>query len=222
MVVISRRNFILGCLAGGVGGYIPAALADPSNPPHEEPSYFGSTELRSEKLSLFPKWRDVLSRFVKERMKVKGCTGDCDYATWQAFLKTVKDLDPMTQLDRVNREMNKKPYIIDPINWGVPDYWATPFEFFLKSGDCEDYAIIKYISLRSLGWAADTMRLVVLEDQNLEIMHAVLVVFYQDVTYVLDNQIRSVIPADRIRHYRPVYSINEKAWWKHKFPNRNS
>ncbi|MGO1119639.1 transglutaminase-like cysteine peptidase [Rhodovibrionaceae bacterium A322] len=214
LIVISRREFLLSVMAGGCAFAIGPSLANTPKTP--QPSFFGSTELRSEKLSLFPKWRNTLSRFLKQRKKVKNCTGSCDYATWQRFLKDLKDKDPMTQLTEVNREMNSKRYVLDPKNWGVPDYWSTPFEFFLKSGDCEDYVIIKYLSLRSLGWKPDSLRLVVLEDQNLKLMHAVLVVFYQGKTYVLDNQIRSVISADKIRHYRPVYSINEKAWWKHR------
>ena len=53
----------------------------------------------------------------------------------------------MQQLDAVNRYMNKHQYITDIVNWGVTDYWETPREFFLKDGDCEDFAIAKFKSL---------------------------------------------------------------------------
>ena len=112
--------------------------------------------------------------------------------------------------------MNRSPYIIDPINYGVPDYWATPVQFFVKDGDCEDYAITKYLSLRSLGWPAEKMRIVVLQDMNLNIAHAVLVVQLNGKGYVLDNQISQLVTDDQILHYRPIYSINENAWWLHR------
>ena len=60
------------------------------------------------------------------------------------------------------------------------------------------------------------MRIVVLQDENLRVAHAVLVVYHQGRTYVLDNQITQVVTDDRIAHYRPIYSINEQSWWLHQ------
>lgn len=72
------------------------------------------------------------------------------------------------------------------------------------------------MSLRALGWDNDHMRIVVLKDLNLDIAHAVLVVYRDGLAWVLDNQIGEVVAADRIRHYRPYYSINEDSWWLHR------
>lgn len=120
------------------------------------------------------------------------------------------------KLAAVNRFFNRAPYVVDPVNWGVPDYWASPGQFAAKDGDCEDYAIAKYLALRRLGVSAAKMRVVVLEDRNLGTDHAVLAV--RDETgriWILDNQTPVVVDAARVRHYRPVYSINEEAWWLH-------
>jgi len=54
------------------------------------------------------------------------------------------------------------------------------------------------------------------KDLNLKIGHAVLVVFEGGKTYLLDNQIKSVVETKTVRHYKPVYSINDKAWWRHR------
>ena len=51
----------------------------------------------------------------------------------------------------VNRFVNGWAYRADADNYGRSDYWATPLEFFRRSGDCEDYVIAKYRSLRLLG-----------------------------------------------------------------------
>ncbi len=114
--------------------------------------------------------------------------------------------------------MNEAPYITDIRNYGVDDYWATPKQFLDRDrdGDCEDYAIAKYMSLRSLGYTPADIRLVVLQDNNLRIAHAVLVAYVDGTAFVLDNQIKQVVEHSRIRHYSPYYSINESGWWLHK------
>ena len=122
----------------------------------------------------------------------------------------------MSQIREINDYMNRAPYITDPVNWGEKDFWATPGEFMAKFGDCEDYAISKYMSLRYLGYAEKDLRVVAVKDLNLKIGHAILVVFYKGNPYVLDNQIKQVVPAAKIKHYLPVFSINAKAWWKHQ------
>jgi predicted transglutaminase-like cysteine proteinase len=112
--------------------------------------------------------------------------------------------------------MNRRHYVSDSRNWGVKDYWATPGEFMARSGDCEDFAIAKYLSLRQLGWSEDTLRVAVVRDLSLNVNHAVLIVYFDGRTWLLDNQIRRVVETETVRHYRPVFSINEKYWWRHR------
>ena len=186
-----------------------------------EGTLFGWDEKRFDSITPFTKWRGTLDRYFKERKLEDGpCTSSlfnsCHLQDWKKFVDGLKGRQPMAQLDAVNRYMNRAPYITDPVNYGVPDYWATPKQFFVKDGDCEDYAITKYLSLRALGWPVEKMRIVVLQDENLRVAHAVLVVYHQGRTYVLDNQIDQVVTDDRIAHYRPIYSINEQAWWLHQ------
>ncbi len=179
-----------------------------------EPLLFGTRESFSAKLTLFTKWTGTLSRYQGE---VEGCQSSiCDKAAWQRFIDGLRGAGPAAQLDAVNAEMNRHPYIEDPVNWGVPDYWETPFEFLRRDGDCEDYAISKYLALRALGLDLGTMRIVVLQDMNLDLGHAVLAVYLDGRIMILDNQIKRVVGADSIRHYRPIYSINEDGWWLHQ------
>ena len=42
------------------------------------------------------------------------------------------------------------------------------------------------------------------------------VTFADRQTATLDNQIAQVVPTDIIRHYQPIFSINEEAWWLHQ------
>jgi len=122
----------------------------------------------------------------------------------------------MTQIREVNTFANTWKYITDPVNYGKPDYWATPGEFFAKAGDCEDYGIVKFMSLRALGFSNDDLRLVAVQDLNLGVGHAVTVVFHDGRYLLLDNQIKQVIDTRAVGHYRPVFAVNEEAWWLFK------
>ena len=50
-----------------------------------------------------------------------------------------------------------------------------------------------------------------------EDFEAVLVVYVDGVAWLLDNQIRDVVRADTVRHYRAIYSVNETTWWLHRY-----
>ena len=184
------------------------------------PALFNTREVRSTNLEPFSKWRGAMARNLEEARVPDDCEPGvftrCDAQEWHRFLDDIAGRQRRDQLDAVNHEMNRRSYILDPRNWGVPDYWATPRQFFRKHGDCEDYAIAKYLSLRALGVPIEDMRIVVLQDLNLGIPHAVLVVYLGEEAFVLDNQIRQVVSAKQIFHYKPVYSINETAWWLHR------
>jgi predicted transglutaminase-like cysteine proteinase len=112
--------------------------------------------------------------------------------------------------------MNARRYVPDDKNWGMQDYWATPGEFLARSGDCEDFAIAKFLSLKQLGWTDDELRLVAVKDRTLGVGHAVLVAYFGGKIWLLDNQLEQVTDLDTVRHYEPVYSINESHWWLHK------
>jgi len=71
-------------------------------------------------------------------------------------------------------------------------------------------------TVRSLGFAVNQMRIAVVQDLNLNVAHAVLVVYIDGEGFVLDNQIEQVIAQSKVHHYRPYYTINENAWWLHK------
>lgn len=180
--------------------------------------------VKREDTAAFAKWHKMLQRFEKAHHSASNCTnaplGRCPREEWQGFLKGLQTADLNTKLNAVNMRVNHAYYITDIRNWGVTDYWATPFEFFSRDGDCEDYAIAKYLSLKALGVDPAQMRIVVVEDTNLGVPHAVLTVETPRTTLVLDNQVDTVVDAQAVHHYRPIYAINETAWWLYQ-PRRS-
>ena len=182
------------------------------------PQIFDMAETRSDNLRPFTKWTWMLDRYSKEKpQEVASCNDStCRLQSWRQFLETLKGKSREQQLDAINSYANRHPYIEDLPNYGVPDYWATPREFLQKDGDCEDYAITKYWSLRALGFQDDELRLVVVQDMNLGVAHAVLLAYSEGKALLLDNQIKSIVDSAKIHHYRPFFSINEQHWWLHK------
>ena len=186
-----------------------------------KPSIFNSVEVRKKGLKPFPKWTGALERFIAEGKKNEGeCKpsrkNKCHYTTWSQMVDRLRDVDIYAKIKGVNDFMNKAPYVVDRMNWGVKDYWATPGQFFAKFGDCEDYAIVKFLSLRSLDVPSDMMRIFIVKDLNLKVGHAVLAINLQGKTYILDNQIKRIVESTRIRHYKPIFSLNEEGWWLHR------
>lgn len=191
---------------------------------YAESSLFGYQSIEKNNLELFPQWLSVLERHLRDTSAAGSCQSArfnrCHLRQWQAFLQDIRGLPLMQQIRQVNRYANKKPYILDMENYGLNDYWAAPKEFLMNNGDCEDYAIIKMLSMKWLGYDINRMRVVVVQDTNLRIPHAVMAIEVagrekDNDILILDNQIDEVISHADIFHYVPVYSVNEKHWWMH-------
>jgi predicted transglutaminase-like cysteine proteinase len=212
-----RRLLATMVLAIGFG-LAGEALAAPSS------ALFGTLEFRSNSHAALPQWRRVLAGIERERLGYAACAvGEADCGSraamgWQALLKSLEGAPDMQQIREVNSFLNQWRYRPDNDNWGRSDYWATPLEFLRRSGDCEDYAIAKYVSLRSLGFAADRLRMVVLRDTLRNLAHAVLAVYVGNEVYILDNLSNAVLPQSRLGHYVPYYSVNETSRWAHVAP----
>lgn len=177
------------------------------------PMLFGTVSFRMS-LKKQQNWMSVLKRnasspiFSDERAFSRS-------VTWGQFRRRLQGLSLREKLREVNRFWNAWPYRSDREVWHKEDYWAAPVEFLALSGDCEDFCIAKYFTLRELGVAADDMRIVVVKETIRGIAHAVLAVFEGDEVHILDNLSDSVRPMRRVRNYVPHVSVNENGRWIH-------
>lgn len=174
---------------------------------------------RIEGIAQFPKWTDMLRRWSKQVAAAQNCVAaigevqDCVPSEWASLTARLRSLDRRAMLDRLNRAVNRHPYVAATDNWGRADYWETPFEFMSRNGQCEDYAIAKFMILRALGFADDELRILVVRDVVRQVDHAVLVVNLDDTAWMLDSLDDTVAPLASATQYRPYYAINETAWW---------
>jgi len=116
----------------------------------------------------------------------------------------------------VNGFFNQVPYVTDLINWGVDDYWATPTELLGSfGGDCEDYAIGKYLSLKEIGIPIEKLRITYVRALNLGETHMVLAYYPTPDAdpLILDNLIGDIRPASQRTDLEPVYSFNDDDLW---------
>ncbi len=173
---------------------------------------FGTAERRSTDLSSFTKWRDMFDRFNREVARESSAKV---IQKWRSDLVELRGKPLVEMANGVNNLMNKVKYIGDNRNWGKSDYWGTPIEFLTRGGDCEDFAIAKYVSLRALGVPESQLRIAVVKDLQKGIPHAILIVYTEEGPMVLDNQIKAMTRASMISHYKPIFSINHGAWWVH-------
>lgn len=221
--VTERRGFL--ALAAGAAVSLAAAglpgkafaLAVPgpddvTTPPASYPALFQSREIAlGSPLHFLPKVQSLVGALAEAYAGGDGAVG-----RWNALVNGLSGAGPMTQIEEINRFVNEVRYIDDQRHWGVDDRWATPAEFFADGGDCEDFALAKFVSLHRLGFNVERLRMVLAQDERRGADHAFLVVYLGDEAHVLDNQIRTVTPHQAISHYRPLCSFNDHQLWLHR------
>jgi predicted transglutaminase-like cysteine proteinase len=137
--------------------------------------------------------------------------------SWQVLIKLTRNLSEQEKLKRVNDFFNQHiEFVDDDYLWGVADYWATPLEVLTKgAGDCEDYSIAKYFTLKELGVPESKMRITYVKAIELNQAHMVLTYFERPgvVPVVLDNLNPVIKLASKRQDLLPVYSFNGSGLW---------
>jgi predicted transglutaminase-like cysteine proteinase len=145
---------------------------------------------------------------------------------WDEQIKANLSSSEREQLNDINRFFNRKVRFSDDINiWSQKDYWATPVETLIKgAGDCEDYSIAKYFTLRRLGIPSEKLRITYVKALNYNQAHMVLT-YYATPTaepLVLDNLINDILPASQRKDLLPVYSFNAEGLYLPGSNNKKS
>ena len=148
---------------------------------------------------------------------------------WDSMIENAKSKDVLNQLKDVNDFFNKIKYRVDIEQWGKNDYWAAPFEFIgTGAGDCEDYAIAKYYSLRKLGIPEEKLRITYVKllqrGTKYEEAHMVLTYYHNPTStpVVLDNVNKKLKLASKRTDLKPIYSFNAQGLWQAKNKGKTS
>ena len=167
---------------------------------------------------------ETIFRFDKEFLKKAeekcGKEGPARFTAWEELIHNDKSPSDREKLSKVNHFYNSRIRFVSDIDlWGVQDYWATPIEFLCKNaGDCEDFAIAKYFTLKAMGVAEEKLNIAYVKAIQYNIAHMVLTYYSEPGAepLVLDNLIDSIEPGSKRTDLMPVFSFNGLGLWTAK------
>ena len=165
---------------------------------------------------LTEKWRGLSLDIAEDLDALERCRAASDRcspaaAHFLAVIEVAGGLDGRARLDAVNRAVNGAiRYTGDMAQWGVADLWSSPLATFATlRGDCEDYAIAKYVALRQAGVAAADLRIVLAHDNALGEDHAILAARHDGRWLILDNRRADLAEDGEVRHLAPLFAIDQ-------------
>ncbi|MDR2260370.1 MAG: transglutaminase-like cysteine peptidase [Azoarcus sp.] len=138
---------------------------------------------------------------------------------WRAMIEETRALPDHIKLRHANDFINGRiRFESDLAVWRQADYWATPLELFGKqAGDCEDFAITKYVTLRAQGIPAEKLRLVYVHARigagNPGQAHHMVLSYYETPAaepLILDSLVGEILPAGRRSDLFPIFSFNHE------------
>ncbi|MGF1699424.1 transglutaminase-like cysteine peptidase [Photobacterium makurazakiensis] len=135
---------------------------------------------------------------------------------WRQLLADIRHSDERLLLEQVNDFFNQLRFLDDIDIWGKDDYWATPLEFLgVGAGDCEEFSIAKYFSLRELGMDDEKLRLIYVKAIELNQFHMVLAYYPtpSSIPLLLDNLTPEIVDASQRQDLHPIFSFNGSKLW---------
>ena len=221
---VNARAWRAGIIACGLACFGPVDLRaetpEPSAPAEliersAEPFGLATSSLPSG--GLRDKWLGVQRRLDDEMVQLALCEGDRDGCVSPAALKFLDIVDAAqlrdgrARLGEINRAINLaiRP-MSDLAQHGQIDVWTSPLATLARGGgDCEDYAIAKFIALRHAGLAPDDLRIVVLRDTIHGEDHAVAAARLDGRWLTLDNRRMAMVEDADVRNFRPTFVIGQ-------------
>jgi predicted transglutaminase-like cysteine proteinase len=195
-----------------------AALNSPetSDPVERSAEPFGLLASQLSGGGLREKWLGVQRRLDDERVQLALCEGDPDRCAspaalqFLAIVETARAREGRARLGEINRAIN---LAIRPMGdleqYGEIDVWSSPLATLTRgAGDCEDYAIAKFVALQRAGIASDDLRIVIMRDTIRGEDHAVAAARLDGRWLTLDNRRMAMVEDADVRNYRPSFVID--------------
>jgi predicted transglutaminase-like cysteine proteinase len=167
--------------------------------------------------ALREKWLGVERKLDDERVQLALCEGDPDRCASPAALQflaivdNAKAREGRARLGEINRAINLaiRP-MSDLAQYGEIDVWSSPLVTFAHgAGDCEDYAIAKFVALRQAGVSPEDLRIVIMRDTIRGEDHAVAAARLDGHWLTLDNRRMAMVEDVSVRNYRPLFVIDQ-------------
>ena len=187
------------------------------DPPPARKALFGLFAFRAPEGMLWRKWRGIEADIAKEhtilehcRTNPEGCPSNA--AQFLRLISAVKAKSGRGQLDEANRAVNMAVrYVSDFAQHGEADRWSAPLATIATAkGDCEDYAIAKYVALTEAGFPRGDLQLVLVRDRAVRQDHAVLAARLDGHWLILDNRRSELMNDSEATSFAPLFTINDR------------
>jgi predicted transglutaminase-like cysteine proteinase len=178
---------------------------------------FGLFATRLSGGNLSEKWKGVERKLEDDMVQLALCDGDRERCVSPAALQflaivdTARAREGRARFGEINRAINLAIRATsDMAQYGQIDVWSSPLDTFSSgAGDCEDYAIAKFVALRMAGISTEDIRIVVLRDLMRGEDHAVVSARLDGHWLTLDNRRMAMIEDIDIRNHRPLFVIDD-------------
>jgi predicted transglutaminase-like cysteine proteinase len=178
---------------------------------------FGLQIMAAAPSELSAKWAALASHLRSDEATLAMCRSndsECPAAA-RGFLQIIEQgrkRQGRARIGEINRAVNLsiRP-MADWMQHGIDDVWSAPLATFASgAGDCEDYAIAKYVALREAGTVADDLRLVIVRDVRRNADHAVAAVRFEGEWLILDNRHLALVNAAEVPHFSPLFVLDHR------------
>lgn len=159
---------------------------------------------------------NLSNAFIKQMGQKYGKRAELRLQRWQKLISDLKNDSEQDKLRKVNDFFNKVRFLDDIQHWQQKDYWATPVEFLVTNGgDCEDFTIAKYYTLKALGVDIAKMSIAYVKALDYNQAHMVLTYYSTPKAepVILDNLIPQIKKASKRKDLLHVYSFNGDNLW---------
>jgi predicted transglutaminase-like cysteine proteinase len=175
---------------------------------------FGLFTFRAPRGALWSKWEGVEADIANEKLVLNDCHENAETcpsyaAQFLRLINTVKSKSGRAQLEETNQGVNAAiHYLSDLAQFGELDRWSAPLASFASAkGDCEDYAIAKYVALREAGFPGE-LRLLMGRDRTVRQDHAVLAARVDGRWLILDNRWSELREDSADLNFTPLFAID--------------
>lgn len=183
---------------------------------------FGLSTVAAHEGPLTATWRKLQMEIQADERIVVQCRAEPQSCTSPAALRFIAIVNEgdryegLVKIGRINRAVN---LAIGAANAAaIQSTWSSPLQTLATgSGDCKQYAVLKYAALINAGFAADDLRLVIVrikQPQNPGAKPAdhALVAVHNDADWiVLDNRSLAMIESRQVLdRYVPLFALDQR------------
>jgi predicted transglutaminase-like cysteine proteinase len=149
--------------------------------------------------------KTLKSAIEEDRQIVSRCKADLEHCSSLAarrFIAIVEDgsaYEGLSRIGHINRAVN---FSIRVTSNGSPEKWYSPLSALVRgTGDCKQFALLKYAALSAVGYSADDLRILIVEDKTFYRPHAVVAVREGTRWLILNNRSLAIVELDDFLNY---------------------